>query len=265
MRRAIQAAVLVLLLLVVAGFFAVYLRHLHVTSSRTQCISNLKQIAIAAHIYHDTYKRFPQGTVPSDLPPEQRLSWLTEIWPPFMEGGIMTRFDKTKPWNAPGNNPPVYLVRDYPENGGEPVFNERVFDVVAFLCPANPVRGGGDQPCYTHYVGIAGVGEAAAEPPLSDPTAGFFGYDRTLTMGDMKRGLGAILMLAEVGKGGPWMAGGRTTVRGLDASDLAGGWSCHGDAHFAFADGSVRPLRGSLSPTVFEALAAIAGNDVGPP
>jgi hypothetical protein len=177
----------------------------------------------------------------------------------------MTRFDKTKPWDAPANNPPVYLVRDYPGNGGEPVFNERVFDVLAFLCPANPDRGEPASASPTHYVGIAGVGKAAAELPLSDPRAGFFGYDRTLTMRDMKRGLGAILMLAEGGKGGPWTAGGRTTVRGVEGSDLGEGWSYHGDPHFAFADGSVRPLRGSISPNVFEALAVIAGNDVGPP
>jgi hypothetical protein len=87
-RRAIQAAVVVLLLLVVGGLFAVYLRHLHLSANRTQCVNNLKQIAIAVHIYQDTYKRFPQGTVPSDLPPGQRLSWLTEIWPPFMEAAL---------------------------------------------------------------------------------------------------------------------------------------------------------------------------------
>jgi hypothetical protein len=77
-----------------------------------------------------------------------------------------------------------------------------VWDVVEFHCPANAARGGGDAPSCTHYVGIAGLGEAAAELPLSNPAAGFFGYDRTLTIGDMKRGLGAILMLAEVRKGG---------------------------------------------------------------
>jgi hypothetical protein len=265
MRRAVQATVVLTLLLVGGGLFAVYLRHLHVSANRTQCVNNLKQIAVALHSYHDTYKRFPQGTVPSDHPPDQRLSWLTEIWPPFMVGGIMTRFDKAQSWDAPGNNPPTYLVRDYPENAGEPVFNERVFDVLAFLCPANAGRGEPASASPTHYVGIAGVGEAAAEPPLSDPRAGFFGYDRTLTIGDLKRGLGAILMLAEVGKSGPWTAGGRTTVRGVKGSDLGEGWSYHGDAHFAFADGSVRPLWGSISPTVFEALAVIAGNDVGPP
>jgi hypothetical protein len=265
MRRAVQATIVLLMLALVGGFFGVFIYSTRISANRTQCINNLKQIGIAVHNYHDTYKRYPSGTVPNaGLPADQRFSWLTEIWPPFMEGGIMTRFEKTKPWDAPENNPPVYLVRVYPKDDGDFQMEERVFDVAAFLCPANPDRGGPNSANRTHYVGIAGVGEIAAELPLCDPRAGFFGYDRKLTRNDIKRGLDATLMLAEVGEGGPWTAGGKATVRGLDGH-YVGEVSFHGDVNFAFADASVRPLYGSISPTVFEALAVIAGNDVGPP
>src|SRR5262245_22261672 len=32
---------------------------------RTQCFSNLRQLALAAHHYHDVYKRFPTGGRPT--------------------------------------------------------------------------------------------------------------------------------------------------------------------------------------------------------
>lgn len=117
MRRAVQAIIVLLLLAVVGGLFGVFIRNARITAARTQCINNLKFLGLAVQNYHDTYKRFPSATVPSpDLPPEQRLSRLTEIWPVFMSGGIMTRFDTKRPWDAAENNPPRCLVRDYTEN-----------------------------------------------------------------------------------------------------------------------------------------------------
>jgi prepilin-type N-terminal cleavage/methylation domain-containing protein/prepilin-type processing-associated H-X9-DG protein len=42
------------------------------SAASTQCQNNLKQIALAAHNYHDTFKRFPAGV---NLPGEESSGW----------------------------------------------------------------------------------------------------------------------------------------------------------------------------------------------
>jgi hypothetical protein len=136
------------------------------------------------------------------------------------------------------------------------------------LCPANPARNGPDLPSPTNYLGVAGVGEEAAEVPLSDPRAGFFGYDRRLTQADLMDGAATTLMLAEAVDGGPWTAGGKATVRGLaaDGRPYLGRDGQFTSLHrrvtnVAFADASVRPLSSAVSPKVLEALATVAGGE----
>jgi len=125
---------------------------------------------------------------------------------------------------------------------------------------------------------LAGLGEEAAEFPLSDPRAGFFGYDRKLSLSEIKDGTGTTMAVVEVLNGGPWTAGGWATVRGLIAWEQpylgnegqfasqhwGGGAFAHSRqpaTNVLFADGSVRPLTATISPEVFEALATIAGNE----
>jgi prepilin-type processing-associated H-X9-DG protein len=120
-------------------------------------------------------------------------------------------------------------------------------------------------PAPTHYLGIAGLGESAAELPLSDPKAGLFGYDRTVTFKDLKRGAARTIALAEGLDGGPWTAGGRATVRGLVVGQLpfvdeGGQFASNHSAgtNVAFADASVRVFTSSVSPHVVETLVTLA-------
>jgi prepilin-type processing-associated H-X9-DG protein len=266
MRRVVQAVVVVVILVVVGALLGGFIRHARTAAIRTQCSNNLKQLAIALHIYHDTYKHFPPGTVAgSTLPPDQRLSWLTEVYPCFMEGGIMTDFERTKAWDAPENNPPHWKHRVYPVSGGEFQMEDCDVPVVgAFACPANSDQLRPGLPSFTHYVGIAGVGDDAPELRLADPRAGFFGYDRKMKLSDIRQGTESTLMLGEVVAGGPWTAGGRATAQGVTEPYFGDGGqfnSWHGSANFAFVDGSVRALADSVSPRAIEAMARIAGSE----
>ena len=75
-------------------------------------------------------------------------------------------------------------------------------------------------PGVTHYVGIAGVGEEAAQLPTDHPRAGIFGYDRKVSHENIKDGLSLTMTVVETATAnGPWTAGGRATVRGLDPND----------------------------------------------
>src|SRR5713226_6060942 len=46
-------------------------------ANRTSCSNNLKQIALAAHNHHDTYKHFPYG---SKYDQEGAFTWTQSIW-----------------------------------------------------------------------------------------------------------------------------------------------------------------------------------------
>jgi hypothetical protein len=262
MRGIVKLVATLLLALVTSGLVLSAVAKVRTAALSTQCQNNLKQIGLALHNYHDTYGHFPAGTVPNAaLPPDRRLSWATAVWPTFMEGGVRSLLDPAKPWDAEGNCPPRWLFRGGPQEG------EIMGEVKSLLCPANPARNGPDLPCPTNYLGVAGVGEGAAELLLSDPRAGFFGYDRRLARNDLKDGAATTLMLAEAVDGGPWTAGGKATVRGLAADGRPylgkGGQftSLHRATNVAFADCSVRPLTAAVSPRVLEALATVAGGD----
>jgi prepilin-type processing-associated H-X9-DG protein len=234
----------------------------------TQCNNNLRHVGLALQAHHDTYKRFPTGTVPNaNLPPEKRFSWLIEIWPAFMESGPQVLIDKTKAWDTPGNCPPRWRL--FSLEYGTQIGNDFVGgDMCVFLCPANATRGGPSMPSLTHYVGVAGLGEAAANLPLIDPKAGLFGYDREVALKDLKHGAATTMAVAETLDGGPWTAGGHATVRGLVLDRLPyvgvdGQFTSNHAAgtNILFADASVRTMTASAAKTVIEAMATIAGDE----
>ncbi len=74
---------LILLVVLMAGWLAVagVLRTRDLATS-SRCQNNLKLIGVALHNYHSGSGSFPPGTVPNaGLPPDRRLSWITEIHP----------------------------------------------------------------------------------------------------------------------------------------------------------------------------------------
>ncbi len=122
-------------------------------------------------------------------------------------------------------------------------------------------------------MGITGLGRDAATLPLTHSRAGVFGFDRATRLADITDGAGVTLMIAEAGEArGSWTAAGLSTMRGLDPKrpPYLGhlgqfGRNHRGGAMVVFADGSVRLVRDTINPTVFESLSTIAGRDEIPP
>ncbi len=228
---------------------------------RSQCISNLKWIAVALHNYHEDHGSFPPGTIPNpDLPPERRLNWAVASWIMLLGYGETTlQVDRSKAWDEAPNWPPVTLF-----NG-----KSRVTVTGWSCCPDDPAALQKVRPLPLTYVGVAGLGADAPTLPSGHPRAGIFGYDRVTRLGDITDGTARTMMLVETARGiAPWSAGGPPSVRGVDPAMRPqigrgrpfGGYH-PGGANVAFADGSIKFLRETIDPKVFEALSTVAGGE----
>ncbi|HEY7159032.1 MAG TPA: DUF1559 domain-containing protein [Gemmataceae bacterium] len=221
------------------------------------CTNNLRLLGQAVNRYGDHNNgQFPPATVlNASLSPERRLSWEAAIVPHLSEGTaagkkweeLAREIAFQEAWDAAANDTP------------------RQKNVAPFLCPTF-VRGFAEgRKGLTAYVGVAGVGDDAAALPLTDPRAGFFGYDRTLTRDAITAGLSTTMVVVETTRdNGPWLAGGTPTVRGLDPDGERyiglgqpfGGLHREG-CNVLWADGSVRRVRDNVAPEVFRDTARI--------
>src|SRR5262249_30460016 len=140
------------------------------------------------------------------------LSWMTEIYPDYYEGHSL--LNRAKAWDDKENWPPRY--RDLYKSVSD-VFEVRLTmaEVEFCRCHAETDRTGKYWGTETSFVGVGGLGESASELPVSDPRAGFFGYDRLISSKDITDGTSNTIAVAEVLDGGPWTRGGHATVRGL--------------------------------------------------
>lgn len=210
---------------------------------------NLKYIYISIHYYQISHGSLPTGTVPNDfLPPQQRLSWLTILASFWDIGGLGNAIDRNEAWNSSKNtrlSKLNYLTDSDPD-------------------PQDLLMRG-----LTPYVGIAGLGVDSPMLPADHPRSGIFGYDRVTSLGDIRDGLGTTMMVAETSRAnGSWMAGGPSTVRGLDRMQkpyVGKGRQFDGVKHrgalVLFADGSIRGIKETVNPRVFEAMSTIAGGE----
>lgn len=131
---------------------------------RMSCSNNLKQLGLALHNYHDTYKAFPPGatSVGGTGLGHWGVSWMPLILR-FIEQGPMA--DQ------------LYIGGDHPGwayNGvsGGDINGQRFnnIEVPGFFCPSSPLEKMGNVGSYFHmrpnYVGIAGAadGNSQAQP-----------------------------------------------------------------------------------------------------
>ncbi len=217
---------------------------------RTQDKSNLKQLGLAMHNYHDAYGLFPTGTVDApDLKPDQRLSWLASILPFVEQQAVFNKLDLKKPWDDPSNKAREAQIATY--------INPKMTD--------NATDANGN--AMAHYAGMAGVGEKAAELPKDDKQAGIFGYDRKISIRDIRDGTANTMMIVDVNaKFGPWARGGPSNIRALtkepyiNGPDGIGG-NFAGGANFLMADGSVRFVSENVDPKIMRALATMNGGE----
>lgn len=193
---------------------------------RAQCVNNLKQIALALHNYHQDFQALPPAyTVDESGRPLH--SWRTLILPYLEQKRLYETIDFSKPWNDPANA--KALATGVPE-----------FRCTESTGPENT----------TTYLGIVAPNScfSPTEPRSFDA---------------ITDGTGSTIMVIEAGESSavPWMAP-------LDADEslvLTFGPESklhhNGGTNAAFADGSVRFLKSTLSLKPRRALITISGNE----
>lgn len=218
---------------------------------RAQSQNNLKQIALALHNYHGTFRHFPAGTVEKSAKKvTDRLSWQASILPFVERGNLYQRLDMNAAWNSEENRPLVDTR------------------IPVYINPSAPLDAASDEAAPTTYVGIAGVGEDGPTLPADHPRAGIFAYNRTTRISDIRDGTSYTMMTSEAAHDlGPWAQGGESTIRALtkkpyvNGPDGLGGYHS-GGMQVGLADGSVRFISENIDPSVMEALATISGGEV---
>src|SRR5690606_23826754 len=135
---------------------------------RTQSRNNLKQLGLAMHNYHDAFLHFPRGTVENEkLKPEERLSFLASVLPYLDQAPLYNQLDMKSGWKSETNKRWVQTV------------------VPALMNPGKAAARQAEAAAPTHYVGIAGVGEAELTSTKTSPKSGIFGYNRMTRMRDI--------------------------------------------------------------------------------
>ncbi|WP_157732023.1 DUF1559 domain-containing protein [Thermogutta terrifontis] len=216
----------------------------------TQAFLHAETLGGSLSRYAERQTSFPRAAIGGDLlPPETRLSWISEILPHLGYAEWSKSLQPGYSWNAPQNQP--VTKRFLPE-----VTNP-------LLGATQRIAGYYD----AHIVGVTGVGPDSGNLPLSSPRAGLFNFRQAVRKEDVKDGLSNTLALLPAENHlGPWAAGGTATARGLTKPPYVKGPDGFGSALpdgmlAVMADGSVRFIRRDVDSHVMEQLATIAGGE----
>jgi prepilin-type processing-associated H-X9-DG protein len=197
---------------------------------RSQCMNNLKQIALAFHNYHDVFGTLPPAYV-ADSDGKPMHSWRVLLLPFLEQRALYDAYNFDEPWDSPANRMVVETM------------------IPVYGCPSDPAA----VTATTNYMVITGPGTV------------FEGAEAT-SFRQILDGTSNTLLVVEVRDTGvSWAA-----PIDLDAADIeppfAGGLRSPGSRHAgginaALCDGSVRFLSQSISRDTLRAMITKAGGE----
>jgi hypothetical protein len=182
----------------------------NVANSRSRSIQNLRQIGLAFHNYHDTYKTFPAAVQigPKNIPHSWRITLL-----PFIDQGmsLYKAYRQDEPWDSENNKK---VLAKIPE---------------VYRCPLD--GRGSVNTSYFVFVGPETI----------------FRSDRRASFADMTDGSSNVILAVESKREVPWTKPDEIPFDPQQPVPQVGGWYPDG-FNVVMGDGSVRFLSGSVDP-----------------
>ena len=172
---------------------------------RTQCLSNLKQIGLAIHNFHDAKKKLPSGGRPLATS-TVRIGAFVSLLPYLEQGVLFDKYDTSVSWSHANNLPvsstqlPVFVC---PSSPTKAILDHNPDGFVAGTTPWVPIVANGD---YGASLGVdpalatAWNGQSPVPTVLIDgsvstvstatqKTNGFLPKNSSITFADVKDGL----------------------------------------------------------------------------
>lgn len=197
-------------------------------ADRMKNSNNLKQIAIAMHNFHDTYRHLPLAGNQKKDGKAPGLSWRVHLLPFLEQAPLYNKFKLDEPWDSPHNKA---LIAEMPD--------------VYKLDPSVP------------------NGKTVALIPMGEGYA--FSGEAPTTFADITDGTSNTLWVVEAapGEAVTWT---KPEDLDVDLSEIAGQLGPEGEATFLAmrGDGSIATIPDSADPKILHALFTRAGGEVIP-
>ena len=196
------------------------------SARRAWCVNNLKQLGLAMHNYHASNECLPPAAI-TDKNGKPLLSWRVALLPYIECSDLYNRFHLDEPWDSPHNLTLLNAMPSY------------------FKCPSDP----DPKPGMTNYVAVIG------------PSTCFRPDFQPVRFADITDGTSNTLLLGESRRAVPWTK--PEDLRFDQNIPFSGLGSAHNSGFNALlADGSVKFLKNTISPAVFNALLTRNGGEI---
>ena len=219
---------------------------------RSQSKNNIKQIALGAWNYHDTWENFPAASVDESADKEDdELSFYYSMLPFLDQKPLYDSIDENKGWNDPANRPftsqPIEALIHPKFSGERHMTFDDEFNEVEIKAP-------------TYYRGNGGLA-LEGEPEK----AGIFRHGKPLSVASVKDGTSNTIMVFDSADPVEWADGGAAAHTFTEEPEI--GWGEVGGIevgglNVGMTDGSVRFLSESIDPEVFKKMLTSSGNEV---
>jgi prepilin-type N-terminal cleavage/methylation domain-containing protein/prepilin-type processing-associated H-X9-DG protein len=267
----VEVLVSIAIIAVLIGLLLAAVQRVREAANRTQCQNNLKQLGLALHSYHGTYRRFPPAYESVDV--TSGPGWGTFILPYLEQEALGRQVPKGSPfwggWRAvstavDGGQTALSIFR-CPSDAG-PVLNA---DQGNFAVSNYRATCGTTGFFYTAHADPGGVMYQNSRVRIMDVIDG---TSNTTMVGEGKYGVPRLVSTGNALSSGLWCGmSGNYSVAGLGPYVWIDNvmWSTGGDpswardyvdeafnsnhtdsVHFLFADGSVRGLSAQIDPTL---------------
>lgn len=168
---------------------------------RMSCTNNMKQIGIAMHNYHDTYKKFPEGGVSgaavSAMPnTSYYVSAYASILPFIEQQALQSVYDFNEPWQDQDPLVPPVVISAYvcPSASITNPFNDTEFEQLAAAAGYN-ITGNGSAVTYLLNKGAHRIW--CRRGAVSNTVAGVFELGGGSSFRDIRDGTSNTMMVGE--------------------------------------------------------------------